>query len=343
MNRNFRSSAVLFVVATLVGCGQTQEASNAIAVVEESPAIEVVTSTVSEREVEQLATFTGTIEAKVVNKISPQNPSRITEIFVEVGDRVKKGKKIAQMDDATLVQARIRKENAQAEFDRTNELYKIGGESKSMWDARKLDLDVATSSYENLLENTALISPISGIVTARNYDNGDMYMSGTPLVVVEQISPVVLTINVSEIFYSKVKKGMDVDIVADAYGDESFKGKVTIVYPTIDPSTRTFPVEIEIANGNERMRPGMFTRSTLSFGTATRVVIPDTSVVKQSGSGDVFVYSVDNGKVVLNKVELGQRIGSEYEVISGVEQGAKVITAGQSRLKKGDKVVEQVK
>lgn len=340
MNKILRSVSALMLLAFFVGCGASQEKkSEQVVEVEEQPKeINVTTATSELRDVEQKATFTGTVEAKVVNKISPQNPVRINKIFVEIGDRVAKGDKLVEMDNVSLEQARVKKENAQVEFNRTDELYKIGGESKSVWDARKLELDVAVSSYDNLLENTYLVSPISGIVTARNYDMGDMYMSGTPLLVVEQISPVKLIINVSESYYSKVKKGMEIDVVADAYEDEHFTGVITLVYPTIDASTRTFPVEVEIANRNQRIRPGMFTRATLSFGTESRVVVPDLAVVKQSGSGDRYVYSVEDGKVVFNKVELGQRMGGEYEVLSGVDSGAVVITAGQTRVKKGDKV-----
>lgn len=338
MNKISKPISLFVLIATLVGCGTTQEKEPSIDVVEPIESVKVSATEVSLREVEQKATFTGTVEAKVVNKISPQNPVRINQIFVEVGDRVSKGDKLVEMDNVSLEQSRVKKENAQAEFNRTDELYKIGGESKSVWDARKLDLDVAISSYDNLYENTYLVSPISGIVTARNYDKGDMYLSGTPLLVVEQISPVKLTINVSETYFSMVKKGMVIDVVADAYRDELFQGKITLVYPTIDPSTRTFAVEIEITNSNQRIRPGMFTRATLTFGTESRVVVPDLAIVKQSGSGDRYVYSIENGVVVFNKVELGQRMGDEYEILSGVKAGATVITEGQSRVRKGDKV-----
>lgn len=111
-----------------------------------------------------------------------------------------------------------------------------------------------------------MLSPISGIVTARNYDSGDMYSGGNPIYTVEEIRPVKLMVNVSESLFTKVKKGHEVDIRLDVYGDEVFKGKVNLVYPTIDPATRTFPVEIKIANSDERVRPGMFARVTMSFG-----------------------------------------------------------------------------
>ena len=100
-----------------------------------------------------------------------------------------------------------------------DELHKVGGISKSTWDAKKLAYEISKSSYQNLLENTVLTSPISGLVTKRFYDSGDMYNGGTPIYVVEQIHPVKLMVNVSEVLYTKVKKGMDVDFQLDVFGN----------------------------------------------------------------------------------------------------------------------------
>lgn len=291
------------------------------------------------RNVEQTREFTATVEANIANNIAPQSPVRIQDILVEVGDRVRKGQKLVQMDNNNLKQAKTQLENLRIEFGRIDELYKIGGASKSEWDTKKMSLDVAETSYNNLVENTQLISPIDGIITARNYDKGDLYSAGNPVLVVEQIRPVKLKVNVSEAYFANVHKGMPVNIKLDVYGDELFKGKVSLVYPTIDATTRTFPVEITIDNQNERVRPGMFARASMSFGTKNHVVIPDLAIVKQSGSGDRFVFVLNNDNTVTyQKVELGRRIEDAYEVLSGIENGAKVVTAGQSRLTNGSSV-----
>ena len=146
-----------------------------------------------------------------------------------------------------------------------------------------------------------------------------------------------LKVNVSESLFTQIKKGMEVDVKLDVYGDEVFKGKVSLVYPTIDPSTRTFPVEIAIANANQRVRPGMFARVTFSYGTANHVVVPDKAVVKQTGSGDRYVYVYNNGTIEFKKVELGRRLGTEYELIDGVASGDNVVTEGHSRVVNGGK------
>lgn len=263
---------------------------------------------------------------------------RIEKLFAEVGDHVKAGQLLVKMDETNLKQTKIQLDNQELEFKRIDELYKVGGASKSAWDAQKTQLDVNRATYKNLQENTQLLSPITGIVTARNYDSGDMYSGGSPIFTVEQIRPVKLLINVSESLFTKVKKGKDVDIRLDVYGDEVFKGKVSLVYPTIDPNTRTFPVEIKIDNNDERVRPGMFARVTIGFGTQNHVVAPDLAIVKQSGAGDRYIYVYKDGKVYYEKVELGRRMGNKYEVISGVNSGDQVVISGQSRLNNGMEV-----
>ena len=252
----------------------------------EKPKVKV--ADVKARPVDQIQEYTATVEAEAKNNIAPSSPVRIDQIFVEVGDRVSKGQKLVQMDAANLKQTKLQLDNQEIEFNRMDELYKVGGASKSEWDASKMQLDVQRTAYKNLLENTSLVSPINGVVTARNYDNGDMYSGGNPVLVVEQITPVKLMINVSESYFTQVKKGAPVDVKLDVYGDEIFKGTINLIYPTIDAATRTFPIEIKLDNRDQRVRPGMFARATLNFGTADNVVVPDLAIVKQAGRQSIL-------------------------------------------------------
>lgn len=288
-------------------------------------------------EVAQTETFATTVEAEVKNNIIPNSPLRIEKILVEIGDNVVKGQKLVQLDASNLEQLRLQVENQRTEFKRVSELYKVGGASKAEYDNAKTALDVNEKALKNRLENTVLVSPINGVISARNYDDGDMY-SNTPILVVEQITPVKMKVNISEKYYSKVQKGSEVALKFETYGDETFTGKINIIYPTIDPATHTFPVEITLANNDRRVRPGMFGHATINFGNANHVVVPDAAVIKQAGSGDYYVYTYANNKVSYDKVILGNRMGNKYELISGVESGASVVIAGQSGLANGVEV-----
>jgi len=319
-------------VLTSCSCsGEKKEESK----VDERPNVEI--RQVHEQEVPQIVSYTATVEAYKTNNISTSTPNRIKSILVDVGSKVAKGQKVVVLDDVNIDQLKVRLDNTKREYERALELYNIGGGTKQSVDQMKTELDAATRQYDNMVENTILVSPINGVVTARNYDPGDM--TGTqPILTIEQLQPVKVLVNVSESEFTKVYKGMKVDVYLDVYGEERFEGVVELIHPTIDPATRTFTVEINIANRDERIRPGMFARVVMSFGVETRVVVPDRSIVKQTGSGEKFIYVYSNGKVSFNRVELGQRIDNSYEVLSGVDNGADVVIAGQSRLADGMEV-----
>lgn len=300
--------------------------------------VKVQVVTLEEREIEQVVAFTATVQAETVNNIAPQTAVRIKKVYVEVGDHVRAGQKLADMDGANLTQAHLQLDNARIEFERVDQLYRVGGISKAEWDAKKLAYDLAVTACDNLVENTTLNSPISGMVTRRNYDSGDMYVMGAPIYVVEQIKPVKLLVNVSESLFTQVNNDMEVDVVLDVYGEEVFKGRVKLVYPTIDPQTRTFPVEIQIENKDERVRPGMFARVTFNYDNVVRVTLPDRAVMKQSGAADRYVYICKEGQAHYRKVVLGRRVGDEFEVVEGVERGDVVVVSGMNRLNSGTEV-----
>jgi RND family efflux transporter MFP subunit len=334
MKRVLKSLLIVCAVAGVACSGN--EKKQAVEEVKEVSKVSVATAT--RRNITQSVSFTGTVEAQVVNNIASQQPLRITKILVDVGDRVKAGQTLVTLDNSSLVQASAQLENAKKEFERAKELYEFGGASKSEYDGRKLSYEVAKSAYNNLVENTTLVSPVSGVVTARNFDVGDM-ASGYPVLVVEQIRPVKIMINVSESLFSKVKRGMKVYVTLDAYGDEKFEGRIARVYPTINNTTRTFQVEVSVPNNNERVRPGMFARVALPYGKSNSVVIPDLAVQKLLGSGDryVYIYNPADSTVRYSKVELGRRLDNEFEVLSGVKSGDLVVTKGHLGVTSGSK------
>lgn len=333
----FRISGIALCMALLASCGQKkQEAdSQTVALFDATPIVKL--AKVVEEPVNQLQTYSATIEGEVKNNIAPSNPARIKKINVEVGDQVRRGQILVEMDETNLSNQEMQLKNLETEFNRIDQLYKVGGVSQSEWESMKLQVEVATKSYQTLKENTRLESPIDGVVTSRNYDNGDLY-GGQAILVVQKIAPVKLTINVSEQYFSRIKKGDKVTIELDAYPGETFTGDISLIYPTVESMTHTFPVEVTVSNRDQKMRPGMFARATLNLGVENHVVVPDISIVKRAGSGDRYVYVYEDGKVRFCKVELGQRLGDRYELVSGVPNGAMIVVTGQSKLADGKEV-----
>lgn len=292
----------------------------------------------SYKDVPQSDVYTANVEAYAKNNIAPQSPSRIQKIYVEVGDFVRAGQIVAKMDEVSLNQSKLSMANDSLEYSRIKKLYEQGGVSKSDFDAMELKYNVTRSQYQNLLENTILRSPVSGVITARNYDQGDMY-GGSPIYVVEQITPVKLYVGISEMDYTRVKKNDTVTLTADALPGKTFTGRIARIYPTIDAATHTFTAEVNVANSDRLLRPGMYARVTVNFGSNHSIVVPDDCVVKQQGSGVRSVFVLQNDNTVKEVVvTLGRHFGTEYEILSGIAEGDKVVVKGQASLKNGSKV-----
>lgn len=315
-------------------CGKADDTAAAQAAAEaELPVVEI--DFAHSEDVPQQKDYTANVEAYNVNNISPAAPNRIKSIAVEVGDPVRRGQTLVTLDRANLDQLKINLDQIEREYNRALTLLEIGAGTQQSVDQLKAQLDAARTQYANALENTVLVSPVSGVVTARNYDPGDMTGS-LPVLTVGQLSPVVkVIISASEADLTRIARGKQVNITFDALPDETFQGTVSRVYPSVDPATRTFEAEIQIKNPGERLRPGMFARVEIDHGAVNRVVVPDRAVVKQTGSGNRYVYVLHGNRVSYNRVELGRRLGDTYELISGVQSGDTVVVSGQSRLADG--------
>ncbi|MDR0687017.1 MAG: efflux RND transporter periplasmic adaptor subunit [Dysgonamonadaceae bacterium] len=319
-------ASLLFACAGSEKQGETKETK-----------VKVRTVPASLQPIERISTYTATVEAGVVNQITPATPGRIEKIFVEVGDQVKKGQLLVQMDSSNLRQQNTQLANLERDHIRYRELYKAGGMALQQVDQIKTQIDVLKAVINNINENTKLLSPINGTVTARNYDNGDVF-GQKAILTVQQLSPVKALINVSETYFTKVHIGMTVKIKLETYGEETFEGKVTLVYPTIDAASHTFGAEVTINNRDMKVRPGMYARVFVNFGTEENIVVPDRAVIKQSGSNDKYVFTVESGVARYNKVEPGRHIGDLYEIVSGIKAGDIVVIDGHTRLVDGTEV-----
>ena len=338
MRQILKSVTVLAAAALAVSCGNRGGKAD-VKPQEETkiPLVEVYSAaymTVSHETV-----YSSTVQANIVNNISPQTAGRIRKLNVEVGDFVSKGQILAEIDRMQLEQAELKLKNDERELERCRQLLNEGGLSQSDFDSMELAFKVSKTSYDNLVENTILRSPVSGVITARNYDVGDMYSMSSPVYTVQQITPVKLLVAVSETDYTRISKGDKCVITADALPGESFKGSVVSIYPVMDPSSHTFNVEVQVPNANARLRPGMYARVSLNMGDTESIVIPDAAIVKQQGSGQRTVFVLkDDDTAEVRLVTLGKFFDGQYEVLEGLSEGDRVVSKGQASLRAGVKV-----
>ncbi len=339
MNKHILMAAALCALLC-ASCGPRNAAPAPAFPAADPDATPVVTVTAAVRQqVAQDAVYSATVQANAVNNIAPLASGRIQKLNVEVGDFVSAGQVLAEMDRVQLDQAELRLRNEETELARVRQLYAEGGVSQSDYESLELAYKVAKSTYDNLLENTILRAPVSGVVSARYYDRGDLFAMAQPIYTVQQITPVKLLVPISEADYTRVKRGDKVSLTADALPGKTFSGSIVRLYPTMDAASHTFNAEVRVANANRELRPGMYARVTVDFGARESVVVPDAAVLKQQGSGQrtVFVLQPDN-TAELRLVSVGRHFGTSYEVLSGLEEGEQVLTGGHTNLKAGDKV-----
>ena len=260
---------------------------------------------------------------------------------VKVGDKVKKGQILAEMDKTQYNTNALQLANAELDFARMKPVYETGGISKQEIDAAETNINVLKETVSNLEENVTLRSPFDGVVTARYNEEGDLFssMSGTGIYQVMQMNPLKAYVFVSEQYFPQVYIGMPVEVKVDVYPDQVFSGKVSRIAPAIDPTSRTFEVEVTVGNSALTLRPGMYARTTFNMGEVDNVTVLDVAIQRQTGTNDKYVYVLkDDGTVESRFVTTGRQVGDRIEVLAGLAEGEKVVIAGSARLLDGMKV-----
>lgn len=339
MKKNYWMLALSIGVLSLAlsscgGSGSEAQQNNAV----EEEVIKVTVSTAVRDTVDVYADYTTTLSPKAKNNISAQAGGRLSALYVKVGDRVRAGQTVARLDATQLEQTKVQLEDAKLNLSRMQALFNIGGISQAQLDQAQSSVNIAQIAYRNLATNTTLVSPISGVVSAKNYDVGDMTSPAQPVVVIEQITPVQALINVSETNYTALSQKQGVSLTVPALGEEVFPAYIDKVHPTIDSRTHTVVVEVEVSNKDERLRPGMYGRVRLDLGKREVLLVPDVAIQRMMGSGQKYVYVYEDGKAVYKPVEVGQLYENRYEILSGIDAGSSVIVTGFGGLKNGSKV-----
>ena len=288
--------------------------------------------------------YTATVEAFEEVNMAPSSPGRVDKIYVEVGDRVEKGQNLFLMDRTQYYANKIQLANLEKDLARLDTLLKLGSVKAQTYDQTKAQYEVMKTNVDFMEENTLIEAPFSGIITGKYLEDGELYsgapgMSGKAAVVtLMQINPVKVIVSVSEQYYPLIKKGMTARIEADVYPGKEFTGRIFRVHPTIDAMSRTFKAEIEIPNGKEILRPGMFARVFIDMGEVEAIVVPSNAVLIQEGTNDRFVFVVKDGVAVRQLVKLGKRFDDRFEIADGLNEGDSLVVDGQARLSNGQQV-----
>lgn len=320
----------------LTNCGSKNSQTDAD--INENRIEKVKTDSVKMQTVSRKLELSSTLEGYETMKVSPSLTGNIEHIFVDVGSYVSAGQMLVRMDQNKYNSAKLAYTNANIEFERVKALKETNTVSQQVFDQAKLGYDQTKENLNFITENTFVRARFSGVVSAKNYIDGELY-SGMPILVLTQINILKALISIPENFYPLVKQGMSVKIKSDIYKNEEFSAKIETVYPTIDPSTHTFNAKVKIINSGNKLRPGMFVRVNLDLGETEAKVIPYQAVLKLTGSNERYVF-VDNGGVAKRtSVKLGERYNDNVEILSdNINVGDMIVVVGQAKLVDGSKI-----
>ncbi len=287
--------------------------------------------------------YSSTLEAFEEVHLVPASPGKIEKILVEVGSQVSKGDLVIKMDPTQLLTSTLQLKNLETDFQRLDTLQKVGGVTEQQFDQVKTQYEVTKTSVEFLRANTELKAPFNGVITGKYYEDGEMY-SGAPntiagkaaIVSIAQIHPLKAIVSIPETYFPQINSGMVADITCDIYPGEKYTGRIYLKYPTIDPASHSFQVDIKVSNPGEKLRPGMFCRVILDIGEVKALVVPSLAVLKMQGSNERYLFIEKDGIAKRITVKLVKRFDDLVEVESTeLHEGDHLIIFGQSRLLNG--------
>lgn len=326
-----RLTTIMIAAVALASCAPKQEKK-----VEEQVRKEVVKVTTLEKtEIARVVEFSTNLQGYETMSIAPSVTGKIEHIYVEIGDKVKRGDMLVRMDQMQLNTTKLTYSNLATNMERMESLYKAGSISQQNYDQAKLNYEQTKENLDFLEENTFVKARFDGVISMKNYEDGELY-SGQPILVLTQVKTLKAYINIPEQFFPKVKAGMKIDISSDIYPDKVFQGVVEVVHPTVDAATHTFQAKVKISNNQDLLRPGMYVRTTLPMGKESAIVVPYQSVLKLTGSNERYVYINNNGVAKREFVKLGQRFDDKIEIFGdNISEGVQLVTVGQAKLVEG--------
>lgn len=300
--------------------------------------IPVNTATIGEAQIGGVFTLPAVLKPAEEVDITINSSGKVKTLNIDLGTRVRKGQVIGTIDNSIKS---INLETTQLQVNKLKEDYERIKDLHAGNAATKVELDNAKYNYENALQQIALlrqqiadgnlISPINGIVTAKNVEVGEFINVGTSAAHVVDISRMKTSVMVSEKDVYRLQEGMNVKLTSDLFADHPMSGKVRYISPSGN-SSHNYEVEILLENTSKsQLKAGTFVSVTFDAGTEERVLqVPKKALVE--GVKNPYVYVTSGEHPVVRKLTLGRDLGEQFEVLDGLKAGEQVIVSGQINL-----------
>jgi RND family efflux transporter MFP subunit len=358
-NLSTRACVWITVVAAvaLAGCSGSPPA--------EEPIRPVRTEQVFRTGGERVRTFSGTARAGVESRLSFKVAGTVERVAVKVGDTVRSGQLLAELDprdyelqveeaEASLAQARARARNADSNLDRVRGLYENNNASQNDYDAARAEYEYSAaqvSSVEKKLElarsqlsYTRLTSPSNGAISAVELEVNENVPVGQTAVVLTSGSRAEVQVAMPEVFIAQVREGEPVDVTFDALPGQRFPATIIEVGVAAGGLATTFPVTVSLSEASPEILPGMAAEVAIGFETVDgreRIIVPPFAVGEDRQGRFVFIAEPGVDGLAVSRrtaVKVGDLTGEGLEILEGLEEGELLITAGISRIEDGMQV-----
>ena len=333
----------LVIAGMLLSCSSETDNTQS----ENESVIRVGTRPAEKRYYSDAFEFSATLKPFREANVGATIPGRVEKINFAVGEYVSKGAIIIEMSSEPMVMARVEKEAIEKDYNRVKRLREQGSVTQQDYDHVKAKLEASKSKLDLFKNNTRISAPFSGVVAEHLVNEGENFMFSPGLelglshtsgiVRLMQFDPLVAAFNVNEKYLRHFFKGMDAEVILDAFPGEVFHSEVMQVGPIVSAMSRSAEVMVKLPNPDRKILPGMFARVSLELPGDTLVFVPRHAV--QEDNDRVFVWIIEDGKAVQKDVKpvLSSR---GYTALENIEAGDKVIVAGINRLISGASVVE---
>lgn len=330
-------------LAVLVAAGCDRAAPPAA---DAAPPPEVETLRVLPEPARRVTTAVGTLEPVARVLVAAQEEGVVTAVTLREGDRVRAGQVVVELDDrqvrAELTQAEASLEEARSRWRRVETLRGEGVMAEQDVDAARAADRIAEARLEALrtrLSFTRIQAPVSGVVTARHVEVGDLASPRAPLLELATGNGLLLRVPVSELEVVRLAEGDRADITVDALPELRLHGQIARIYPAADSSSRQVTVELAIADAPANVRLGFLARAHLVLETIPAgLLVPEDAVLRGAEAAS-FVWLVRDGVATIRPVEVGLRIDGRALIASGLAAGDEVVVRGMARLRDGEPVV----
>lgn len=356
-NRNFAIFTILAMVLLVLGCGKEAVQENITTI-----STPLVAKNIQEENLPKYYETSGTVKANIVSKVAPKLLGTVSSLYIKSGDYVQAGAILAEIKDedivaqinmakATYFEAQTGLELARqnltlqsSTYNRYEKLYQEEAissqqvdEVRNQFEIAKLGYEQAQFSYDKaragfnaINTNSSLIAPISGVITEKNIELGNMLQPGVPVITIEDNTSFLVECNIEESFQAKINIGLKADFILD--NGVKIAGTVVEVVPAIDTFSRSFLVKVRLQGDN--LKTGQYGKLLLPIGYENKLAVPKTAIVTKGQLTGVYVIDA-NKKVWYRLVRLGSEYNNLVEITTGLKNGEMVIIEGLSSVVDG--------